>query len=319
MSERGGLLFLRAATSVHAGAGPSVGAVDLPLQRERHTGWPMIQASGVKGALRDLHRQHLVAKKEANGQGEADDHEEVQRIYGSRHTEKPGALAVSDARLLALPVRSAAGVFAWATCPAAVGRLAEDLALAGLETETPLEFRDAPEGGVAWVPDPAATPFAAVTEGRVRPALFEELALRLEASEATGKLAEWMATRLFGLESGKPAGFFDPRRRLVAVDDDAFTLFAWTAMEIATRVALDPASKTVAQGPFVEELLPPETLLYSPLLDLESRPGAASGGASSLLDEVAAALGTAKHLLQVGGDETIGKGWMRATLVRGKH
>lgn len=318
MSERGGLLFLRAATSVHAGAGPSVGAVDLPLQRERHTGWPMIQASGVKGALRDLHRQHLVATGKANSQGEADDHMEVGRIYGSRRdAEKPGALAVSDARLLALPVRSAAGVFAWVTCPAAVGRLATDLALAGLET--PLPFRDAPEDGVAWVPDLNATPFAAVTEaGGVRHALFEELALRLAASPETRDLAQWMATRLFGLPVEPTSGFFDPRRRLVAVDDDAFTLFAWTAMEIATRVALHPTRKTVAQGPFVEELLPPETLLYSPLLDLESCPGAASGGASSLLDEVAAALGTAKNLLQVGGDETIGKGWTRATLVREK-
>ena len=46
------ILTLFARTPVHVGAGNSVGAVDAPIQRERHTNWPVIQASGMKGALR---------------------------------------------------------------------------------------------------------------------------------------------------------------------------------------------------------------------------------------------------------------------------
>ena len=47
------LCVLHAISPVHAGAGSATGAVDLPIQRERHTGWPHIQASGIKGAFRE--------------------------------------------------------------------------------------------------------------------------------------------------------------------------------------------------------------------------------------------------------------------------
>jgi len=47
------LCLLYALTPIHAGSGQALKAVDLPIQRERHTAWPMVQASGVKGALRD--------------------------------------------------------------------------------------------------------------------------------------------------------------------------------------------------------------------------------------------------------------------------
>src|SRR5207237_713332 len=42
-------------------------------------------------------------------------------------------LSVTDARILAFPVRSLRGVFAWVTCPAVLLRLTRDLGLAGLD------------------------------------------------------------------------------------------------------------------------------------------------------------------------------------------
>lgn len=48
------LLGLLAETSIHAGAGQSGGVIDLPIQREAHTGWPVVYGSAVKGALRAL-------------------------------------------------------------------------------------------------------------------------------------------------------------------------------------------------------------------------------------------------------------------------
>src|SRR5262249_35251405 len=42
-----------------------------------------------------------------------------------------GALSITDARLLAFPVRSLKGVFAWASCPAVLERLQRDGSLAG--------------------------------------------------------------------------------------------------------------------------------------------------------------------------------------------
>ena len=46
------ILFIFAETPLHAGTGSGLGAVDLPIQRERSTGYPIVQASGLKGALR---------------------------------------------------------------------------------------------------------------------------------------------------------------------------------------------------------------------------------------------------------------------------
>ncbi len=46
-------LFLICETPLHAGSGDALGVVDLPIQRERHTGFPKIEASSLKGAIRE--------------------------------------------------------------------------------------------------------------------------------------------------------------------------------------------------------------------------------------------------------------------------
>ena len=52
-SEHAKLLMFHALSPIHAGSGSSTGAVDLPIQRERHTARPIVQSSGLKGALRE--------------------------------------------------------------------------------------------------------------------------------------------------------------------------------------------------------------------------------------------------------------------------
>ena len=49
-----------------------------------------------------------------------------------------GALSLTDARILAFPVRSLKGVFAWVTCPAVLGRLNRDLKLGDSANELAL-------------------------------------------------------------------------------------------------------------------------------------------------------------------------------------
>ena len=115
------LLFLHAQTSLHPGSGTALGVVDLPVQRERHTQWPLIPGSSLKGVVRDACR-----RRSGN-----DD-----QLYAAFGPDTPdadkhaGAISLTDARILAFPVRSLKGVFAWATCPAVPGRLNRDLSLA---------------------------------------------------------------------------------------------------------------------------------------------------------------------------------------------
>jgi len=93
------LLGLWAQTSIHAGAGSSIDGIDLPIQREGHNGWPCVFGSSVKGALR-AKAEDLWGKNDG-----------VRYIFGpdsdsDKASEHAGALMVSDARLLLLPVRS---------------------------------------------------------------------------------------------------------------------------------------------------------------------------------------------------------------------
>ena len=46
--------FIRTITPLHAGTGQDLGIVDLPIQRERHTSYPKIEGSGLKGAIREI-------------------------------------------------------------------------------------------------------------------------------------------------------------------------------------------------------------------------------------------------------------------------
>ena len=122
MTTETAFFTLMAETSIHAGASESEGAVDLPIQREKHTGWPCIFGSGIKGAMRakaetipDIDRTTIFGPPPKDNN--AGDH--------------AGSLLVSDARLLFLPVRSLTGHYRWVCGPALLKRLERDLRRAG--------------------------------------------------------------------------------------------------------------------------------------------------------------------------------------------
>ena len=52
MSNKFEIFHIYAETSIHAGTGSDIGIVDLPIQRERHTEYPVIWSSSLKGAIR---------------------------------------------------------------------------------------------------------------------------------------------------------------------------------------------------------------------------------------------------------------------------
>jgi len=110
-----------------------------------------------------------------------------------------------------------------------------------------------------------------------------------------------------------PRSFFDPRRRLVVVADDAFELLTLLGTEVIPRVRLDEFKRVQSGAFWYVELLPSETLLYTVLADLESRPG---GRGPRAIDTVCRFLAAARNRLQVGGEESIGKGWLEARTLR---
>lgn len=294
------LLFIHALTGLHPGSGTALGVVDLPVQRERHTQWPTIPGSSLKGVLRETCRRQTAGQ---GGNGVNDG--KLTEVFGpatDSASDHAGALALTDARILAFPVRSMKGVFAWVTCPAVLSRLQRDLRLAKLS-----DMPSAPkvDSGVAiCVP---ASPLLVDNEQVV----LEEFDFRCEFGNGVKQLAEWLA-------QVSPEGNERLKQHLAVLHDDDFTHFVRHATEVTARVGLDYETKTVKEGAlFYEEFLPAETIFYSLVLADDSR--------SKTKDNMKAPQVLAflreklPPVLQIGAGETIGKGLCAVRLWDGKE
>lgn len=280
------LLYLYAESPVHTGAADSAGVLDLPVQRESTTGYPVIWGQSLKGALRQ-------AASEANWGSTR-----ISAVFGSEIADlaedggtNPGTLRVGDAQLVAMPVPTLRRTFAWITSETALSRLARKYKLLG---------RQAPAlPGVAS--DAAAAATAAWSGNEVMgPCLVPMDVQRHELAEWARRIADdvlgWDA--VFGPFADKL------REDLVVAGSELVSVLLRECTEQSVRVQLGD-SKTVKNGPFYSEYLPAETIMAAVLTlrepgDTEENQSALRG----LLD---------KKPLQVGGDETIGKGlvWSR--------
>lgn len=262
MPNAGAILYLRALTALHPGAGAALGAVDLPVQRERHTNWPMIPGASIKGVLRDACAESL--RKRLFGEGD-------------ETGTSAGALSFTDARLLGFPVRSLKGVFAWVTCPQALERWKRDAALVGLAVGW---------NGAEFGEDEALVSrnSPCLHEGRI---ILEEFCFHCKHA----------SLEFFPLLKN-----FE-RPRLAVIDDSAFSHFVQYATEVTARIRLEDETKTVKEKHlFYQEFLPAETLLYSLVLAADARDGSNVKAEQNLRDF------QPPPFLQIGGDETTGKG-----------
>src|SRR3990172_6197409 len=93
------LILYQALTPLHVGCGQEVGVVDLPVVRERSTGYPYIPGSGIRGSLRDeFESKHGRTNGLLNFFGpETEDIQEEDQ----RHA---GCVAIHDTRILFYPV-----------------------------------------------------------------------------------------------------------------------------------------------------------------------------------------------------------------------
>lgn len=310
MFEKGALLFLYTLTPLHVGTGQGLGFIDLPLQRERITGFPMIQASEIKGKLRSLAVAGYEKDQEQNKTDEKQ--KKIRVVFGPEKesaSEHAGSLSVSDARVLLFPVRSLKGVFAWVTCEEVLTRFWRDLQLAGVQDEqnelSSLDFRlDATE--------------TAVAEGSILElngnVVLEEYTfnVKMKAREQVKKLACSIKNK-FPPKDSLHKYFRDTLEcRLAVIPNDCFRYFAQFATEVVTRVALDSETKTVAgQALWNEEYLPSETLLYSVCLVSKPRaPSLPADWEQNTTDRILEFVNELAHnkCIQLGGDETVGKG-----------
>lgn len=290
------LLYLYAESPVHTGAANSVDVVDLPVQREASTGYPVIWGQSLKGALRQAARDA--------GWG---DHR-VTEVFGSEPGHRgedggttPGTLAVGDAQLVAMPVPTLRNTFAWLTSDVALGRLARKYKALRPDEAPPdlptVGWGRAIGSSAAWTgADDVLGPFVVP---------FPDA-----ASEPLAGWARKIADDALGWDPVFRPFAVKLRGDLVLAGNDLVPVLLRECTEQAVRVQLERDTKTVKDGAlFYSEYLPAETIMAASLT-LSDKDGAKANrdALDGLLD---------RKLIQVGGDETLGKGLMWARLLPG--
>jgi CRISPR-associated protein Cmr4 len=274
--------FIHALSPLHAGTGQAQGAIDLPIARQRGTGIPYLPGSSIKGVLRDA---------------SPDDPMQC-RIFGppvnleEDDTRHAGALAFGDARLVALPVRSFHGTFAWVTSPLLLRLASRDLRnMPDLPAEIP---KLGHEGQVA-----VTTESVLRTGDKV---FLEEIDCGVQA--AAGSAAGAWAKAIGGIVFHDDVELF--AERFAVVDDETMTYLWECCTQVDARVRIDDKRGVVQDGAlWYEESLPAETLLLGLTVLVKREPDPEK--------LFAYFLGKERSDLQFGGKATVGRG--RARLV----
>ena len=270
--------LLHALSPLHAGTGHAADVIDRPTARRKATGSPFVPGSSIKGVLRD-----------ARGAADGAKDPKLEAVFGPPTTnasDHAGALVVGDARLLALPVRSFRGTFAWTTSPLLLALARRDLVAAP---------------AVPSIQDRGAK----VVPGSVclhqRRLYLEDLDL---PTDEVSEIAPWAAL-LAPLVSLDDDIF---TKRFAVVDDETMTFLWETSTQVDARVRIDASTRTVASGAlWLEESLPPETLLVGLLAGDQSRKPGVQMKPEQVLDHAL----PGEQVLQFGGKATVGRGRCR--------
>jgi CRISPR-associated protein Cmr4 len=268
--------LLHALSPLHAGTGQALGVIDLPVARLKGTGIPYLPGSSIKGVLRD-----------AAGAGASD-------AFGSEPGEADetkqhaGALAIGDARLLLLPVRSLRGTFAWVTSPLLLRLAARDMQITGVP---------ALSHGTIAVSDGTALTHS----GKV---FLEEIDFTVTGTPVTA-LAKSLAAALFGVDPAADGDRKDFQARFAVVDDESMTYLMETATQVDAHNRIDKDTGVVAEGQlWYEESLPAESVLVGVVAASDSRVKGSAKKDHELLDDHF----KSSRFLQFGGKGTVGRG-----------
>ncbi|GBC78119.1 hypothetical protein HRbin08_01605 [bacterium HR08] len=296
MFKKATLMFLYTETSLHAGSGTSLGVVDLPIQREKYTDFPVIQASGLKGAVREWFEFTFTD----NGSKRKIELAFGPDKIGSEESGFAAAVTFTDARILLFPVRSLKGVFAYCTSPTVLERFRRDAQIAGvpLNWTVPTPPNDQTVLGVQTSCDVAAGDQV----------LLEEYAFGFQSNPQVANIANWLSQIAF--PNGGEYKFWQEKvkKSLLVLPDNAFRDFVKLCTEVQARIKIDNDKRTVVKGGlFYEEALLPDSLLYSVILahDPVKDDRAELPDADAVVNFLK---GIDGKRLQLGGDATIGRG-----------
>jgi len=323
MYKRTQTLFMLCETPLHAGSGDDLGIVDLPIQREKHTNFPKIEASSLKGALREAFESHHAKTDDKDSRidvhrtfgYDANDQfaKDAKEVVGDDNTQYSGCLAFTDARLLLFPVKSMKGVFVWLTCQQVLNKFASDMGIAG----TPLTGLD--DIKALSIADGKA--LTSSNSPLVNQAVvLEEYAFDAKTEPAVATFAKELSNLVF---TDTDLAYWKSllQSNLVVLSDNDFRDFTLMSTEVITRTKIDNETGTVADGAlFTEEYLPTDAVLYSLVLasdeygkKQETRTMKQAWEVMAFFEDTINEL----KLFRLGGNATLGKGILRTKFKKG--
>ncbi len=315
------VLFIKAITPVHAGAGQGIDHIDLPIQREQPTRFPIIYASGVKGAFR---QKALELAYEELSQLNYDEcksfslsqldeaverakpcekNTETPRVENGREvTEEDKCKKHEEVKAI---INTLAKIFGSQDCKGSITFSDAKIlffpvrSLRGVfaYTTCPLvlkryaedtgnkELSEAVENLKVSDGEVLAPPNTLVVEEENNTVVLEEFELKKE------DLPNGLIEKLHLPEELEK----QISERVAIVSDDLFRYFAENLTEVVTRIKVDPEKGTVKGGAlWTEEYLPAESVLYSLLFNTKE----------VATDDYLITEG----VITLGGNQTVGKG-----------
>lgn len=321
MYKQQSTLFMLCETPLHAGSGDDLGVVDLPIQREKHTQFPKIEASSLKGTLREAFE--TAEGKEGDKVFQVTIHQffgydekarfalDAKSLVGNDNTQYSGCLAFTDARLLLFPVKSMKGVFVWLTCIQVLNKLASDMniantPIAGLDEV--IRLNDIADGKALISSSSPLVSNAVV---------LEEYAFEASTNNAVTTFANALSELIF---NDTDLAYWKSllQKNLVVLSDNDFRDFTLMSTEVITRTKIDNETGTVEDSAlFTEEYLPTDSVLYSLVFASdEYGKNRQTQNATQVMDYFSATINSI-NLFQLGGNATLGKGILRTKFKKG--
>lgn len=308
--------FIIAETPLHPGSGSELGIVDQPIQRERHTGFPKIEGSGLKGCIREAFENSNKRAKIGSNEVDVNKKELISLVFGPEEGDAhAGAISFIDARTLLFPLKSLKGIFGWITCPMVLNKFLEDMKISGQSIEWNLtnSANTLPEKSNLLISDKSDK------------VVLEEYAFGVKKEDKnTSEIAKWFSDNIFPKVNNKdPYKYWREKieKDLVILTDEDFGEFVKTSTEVIARTVIDNKTGT-AGNLWYEEYLPQDTILYSvamasPLRCEDSQKAALKGNTSD--DEAKNVIEFFRQgipdIIQIGGNQTLGKGIVRISIL----
>ncbi len=298
------LCAIKTLSPMHCGIGTGMNDIDLPVARSKVSGHPLIPGSTIKGVIKDEFRSNWNDEREALfGADNPDGHDG--KAFAS-------AVSMGDAILLALPVRSFHGTFAYLASPYTLQQFKSVLSrtLPGATCpDIPLDLglREANDNYRVMLSTDSL--LKGPNDNLV---LFEELDLLVDERNADD-WAEAIASHFFDAEEERMLF----KKRFAVADDNALNFLCETALPVDARIALDDRTGTVKQGAlWYEETVPAESLFFSLVgVDRSFKKGVdkSAGELANLL----VPQGTKNEIFaQMGGKSTTGKGFVSVRFIK---